>query len=91
MKMSEAARQAREDIPSPGGPGLIVKCDAPGCGRAAVLDPRPLFGGRRDWPSEGPSTRFRCSCGGRQATIQHTLRTVENYGPVDRASLALWY
>lgn len=41
---------AREDLPQEGGPGLIVRCEMPGCERAAVLDLRRLFGPRRNWP-----------------------------------------
>lgn len=91
MPRSDDRRIAREDLPSEGGPGLIVRCAMPGCDHAAVLDPRRLFGGRRNWPVEGASNRFRCVCGGRQAAVQHTSRAVDRYGPIDRASLALWY
>ncbi|RZJ47397.1 MAG: hypothetical protein EON87_00755 [Brevundimonas sp.] len=82
---------AREDLPNVGGPGLVVRCAMPGCAHAAVLDPRPLFGAPRHWPAEGASSRFRCICGGRQATVSHTRRSVDRYGPIDRAALALWY
>ena len=91
MARADERRVAREDLPVEGGPGLIVRCAMPGCAHAAVLDPRPLFGGRRNWPAEGASTRFRCVCGGRQAMVQHTGRSVDRYGPIDTASLALWY
>lgn len=86
-----AYRPAREDLPPDGGPALIVRCAMPGCGHAAVLDPRPLFGARRHWPAGGASSRFRCVCGGRQAMVTHTTRTVDRYGPIDAASLRLWF
>ena len=84
-------RIPREDLPPDGGPGLIVRCALPGCSHAAVLDPRRLFGPKRDWPADGPTTRFRCLCGGRQAIVSRAGRPVDRYGPIDRASLALWY
>ncbi|RZJ44533.1 MAG: hypothetical protein EON86_03160 [Brevundimonas sp.] len=84
-------RIPREDLPQAGGPGLIVRCALPGCTHAAVLDPRPLFGARPNWPAAGETTRFRCRCGGRRAVIRHAGRPVDRYGPIDRASLALWY
>lgn len=84
---------AREDLPQEDahGRGLVVVCTMPGCARAAVLDPRRLFGPRRLWPSAGSSDRFRCSCGGRQARVSYTDRSSWREGPIDRASLALWY
>ena len=91
MARLDERRLPREDLPAEGGPGLIVRCAMPGCTRAAVLDPRELFGARHHWPADGATTRFRCSCGGRQATIARTKRTVDRYGAIDRASLALWY
>lgn len=86
-----AYRPAREDLPQEGGPALIIRCAMPGCRHAALLDPRPLFGSRRNWPAPGASSRFRCVCGGRQATVTHTPRTVDRYGSIDEASLRLWF
>lgn len=91
MSRVDDRRIPREDLPPTGGPGLIVRCAMPGCTHAALLDPRILFGARRDWPVAGPTTRFRCLCGGRQATVGLARRPVERYGAIDRASLALWY
>ncbi|MFN3669586.1 MAG: hypothetical protein ACK4VY_09790 [Brevundimonas sp.] len=86
------ARIAREDLPvEGGGPALIVRCRLPGCARAALFDPRRLFGSRRHWPAAGLSDRFRCACGGRQAALSYSFRTGWREGPIDRASLALWY
>ncbi|HWW10966.1 MAG TPA: hypothetical protein VN018_00515 [Brevundimonas sp.] len=82
---------AREDLPLEGGPGMIVRCTTGDCTHAAILDPRALFGARHLWPADGVTNRFRCVCGGRQATIDYPARTVDRYGPIDRASLALWY
>lgn len=84
-------RIPREDLPNPGGRGLVVRCAMPGCRRAAVLDPRALFGAKHLWPAEGASTRFRCTCGGRQAMVSYPRRDVDRYGLIDRASLDLWY
>jgi hypothetical protein len=92
VRINKATRVAREDLPLEGGPGLVVDCDMPSCGRATVLDPRPLFGvARRSWPPAGRSTRFRCACGGRLAHITYPGRPVDRYGPIDQATLALWY
>ncbi len=83
----------REDLPVVGGrgPALIVRCAAPNCSHAAILDPRRLFASRRDWPREGPSTRFRCVCGSRQANVEVTRRSDWQEGPIGRETLALWY
>mgnify|MGYP003574952391 CR=1 FL=1 len=92
MPRTDERRVAREDLPAEGGPCLVVRCTMPGCSHAAVLDPRALFGlGRRTWPAAGASQRFRCVCGGRQATLDYPGRTADRYGPIDQASLALWY
>ncbi|WP_421729121.1 hypothetical protein [Brevundimonas sp.] len=48
-------RLAREDRAPEYGQRLIVQCDRPGCERAVLMDPRPLFGARRNWPAEGRS------------------------------------
>lgn len=91
MSRTDDRRIAREDLPLEGGPGVIVRCAMPGCTRAAVLDPRALFGAKHLWPAAGASRRFRCTCGGRQASISYPNRTVDHFGPIDRASLDLWY
>lgn len=92
MSMVGEARVAREDMAAEGGaPALVVQCGLPGCARAALFDPRRLFGSRRDWPSAGVSGRFRCACGGRQAMLSYSSRSGWREGPIDRASLALWY
>lgn len=86
------ARTVRDDIPVEGcAPALVVQCRLPGCARAALFDPRRLFGSKKDWPAEGLSTRFRCACGGGQAALSYSLRSGWREGPIDRASLALWY
>lgn len=86
------ARIAREDIPVEGSaPALVVQCRLPGCERAALFDPRRLFGGKGHWPAAGLSNRFRCACGGRQAAVSYSPRAGWREGPIDRASLALWY
>lgn len=91
MARLDERRIAREDLPPEGGPGLVVRCAMPGCARAAVLNPRDLFGAKHLWPAAGASSRFRCRCGGRQSTLSYPKRLVAHYGPIDRASLDLWY
>ena len=86
------ARIAREDLPLAGrAPALVVRCGLPACGRAALFDPWKLFGGRSNWPAAGVTGRFRCACGGRQSVLSYSPRTGWREGPIDRASLALWY
>lgn len=86
------ARIPREDIPADGmAPALVVQCSLPGCCRAALINPRRVFGGRRDWPAAGVSGRFRCACGGRQSALSYSPRSGWREGPIDQASLALWY
>lgn len=82
---------AREDI-VPDGPGLrlVVACDGPGCGHAVVMDPRPIFGGRRDWPCKGRSERFRCQCGSRVSSVSYTRNDVLQNGPISRQVISLW-
>lgn len=82
---------AREDIAPEHGERLIVRCDLPGCDRAVLMDPRPLFGGRRNWPWEGRSERLRCQCGSRVAVVTYTRNSSQSDGPVPLAALALWF
>lgn len=92
MSVYGEARIGREDIPAESsGPALVVQCRLPGCARAALFDPRRLFRDKREWPAEGVSSRFRCTCGGRQAALSYSPRSGWREGPIDRASLALWY
>ena len=56
-----------------------------------MLDPRPLFGPRRNWPTEGRSGRFRCQCGHREAVVSYTRNASSNDGPISPAAIALWY
>lgn len=91
MPDRNAPRVAREDLAPSEGRRLIVSCDQPNCDRAAVIDPRKLFGSPRDWPSRGASERFRCLCGSRQSRVDYTNNADVREGPIDRASLALWF
>lgn len=85
------ARPPREHIVPAVGRRLIVRCDQPNCGRAAIIDPRKQFGSARDWPVRGTSERFRCACGSRRSRIDYTHNADVQDGPIDRASLALWF
>jgi hypothetical protein len=69
---------------------LVVRCMSPGCEHAALMDPRPIFGSRRDWPQEGHSTRFRCVCGGRESAVSYTANTAQANGPVTADVIRLW-
>ncbi len=89
-------RDIRDDFYEPrslGEPGarLVVACDARGCERAALMDPRPLFGARRFWPVTGRSNRFRCACGSRETQVSYTLNTAQKNGPVSRDAMRLWF
>ena len=88
-------RDIRTDVYEPrnlGEPGarLVVACAARGCGRAALMDPRPLFGSRRSWPVSGRSGRFRCACGSRETTLSYTANTAQRDGPISLAAMRLW-
>jgi len=54
------------------------------------MDPRPVFGGRRNWPQEGRSTRFRCVCGGRESEVSYTANTAQADGPISLDAIRLW-
>lgn len=82
---------AREDIAPEHSERLIVRCDFPGCDRAVLMDPRPMFGSRRNWPGEGRSERFRCQCGSRVAVVSYTSNSSQSDGLVSPAALALWF
>ncbi len=69
---------------------LVVRCMSPGCEHAALMDPRPIFGSRRDWPQEGHSTRFRCVCGGRESSVSYTANTAQANGTVSADVIRLW-
>ena len=81
----------REDIFPAVGRRLVVRCDLPGCGRAALMDPRPLFGAARHWPAVGRSYRFRCQCGHRVARVSYTNNADQAEGPISQAALKLWF
>jgi hypothetical protein len=87
----EASRLPREDIVPTAGRRLVVRCDAPVCGRAALLDPRPLFGSARHWPAMGRSYRFRCQCGHRVAQVSYSNNADAAEGPISPAALKLWF
>lgn len=70
---------------------MIVQCDRPECGRAVLMDPRPLFGSARSWPVAGRSSRFRCQCGSRVANVSYTLNSAQTEGVIPPAALALWF
>lgn len=91
MPDPNAPRVAREDVVPSVGRRLIVRCDQPNCDRAAVIDPRKVFGSARDWPVRGRSERFRCLCGSRQSRVDYTSNADVRDGPIDAASLALWF
>lgn len=84
-------RVAREDVVPEFGQRLIVQCDRSGCELAALMEPRPLFGGRRNWPAEGLSHRFRCQCGHRVAKVTYTRHPTGQSGVISPATIALWY
>lgn len=86
-----APRIAREDVAPSVGRRLIVRCDQSTCDHAAIIDPRKVFGSARDWPAPGHSERFRCICGSRQSRVDYTSNADVREGPIDRASLALWF
>lgn len=90
--MPEANRSAPREIAGPAhGRRLIVQCDWPGCDHATLLDPRPLFGGRHNWPAEGRTGRFRCRFGHREAVVSYTRNASSADGPISLAAIALWY
>jgi len=82
-------RIAREDIAPLVGRRMVVRCERIGCGHAALIDPRPLFG-PTGWPREGQSNRFRCVCGCRDSRVAYTRNTDQAEGPISAAALALW-
>lgn len=84
-------RIAREDVLPEHGERLIVRCDSPSCDHAILMDPRPVFGARRNWPAEGRSCRFRCRCGHREASVSYTRNSSQRDGPVPPAAIALWF
>ena len=84
-------RVAREDIAPEFGERMVVRCDSPVCDHAVLMDPRPLFGRRRNWPCEGRSKRFRCRCGHRVTVVSFTRNSSQANGPVPPAALALWF
>ena len=91
MPDQNAPRIGREDIAPAVGRRLVVRCDRPNCGHAAIIDPRKVFGGGRDWPSEGRSRRFRCVCGSRESKVSYTNNADASDGPIGSAALALWF
>lgn len=72
------------------GARLVVVCVARGCSRAALMDPRPLFGARRLWPAAGRSERFRCACGSRETRVSYTVNAAQADGPVSIDAIRLW-
>ena len=83
--------RTREDIAPRYGRRIVVQCDRPGCDRAALMDPRLLFGSARYWPVAGRSTRFRCECGHRETRISWTVNSAQSNGPVSAAAIRLWF
>lgn len=88
-------RDIRNDFYEPrntGQPGarLVVACVARDCERAALMDPRPLFGARRYWPVAGRSERFRCACGSQETKVSYTANTAQENGPISKAVIQLW-
>lgn len=82
---------ALRETPEPGrGPRMAVRCLAPGCDHASLMDPEPLFGVRRFWPTSGRSERFRCRCGGREAMVSYTSNTAQADGPISPDAIRLW-
>ncbi len=91
MREQDTWRVPRVDIVPAVGRRLAVRCDLPGCGRAALMDPRPLFGAARHWPVAGRSYRFRCQCGHRVAQVSYTSNADQAEGPISQAALKLWF
>lgn len=91
MPDPNAHKPAREDVPPPIGRRMIVRCLRRGCGHAALVDQRKVFGEARDWPRAGRSERFRCICGGREADVQYTAHAHATEGPLSPQALALWF
>ena len=91
MREQDAWRVPREDIVPAVGRRLVVRCDLPACGRAALMDPRPLFGPARHWPAGGRSYRFRCQCGHRVARVSYSNNAAAAEGPISPAALKLWF
>lgn len=81
----------REALAGAAGERMIVRCDMPKCTNAILMDPRPVFGGRRNWPREGRSQRFRCRCGHREAIVIYTRNATQPDGPVPPAAISLWF
>lgn len=79
------------DLQPPGvGVRLLVACVARDCERAALMNPRLLFGARRYWPVAGHSERFRCACGSRETKVSYTVNTAQADGPVSPDTIRLW-
>ena len=91
MPAPNSPRIAREDVAPEHGRRMVVQCDRPECGRAVLMDPRPLFGANRKWPVEGRSNRFRCTCGSRVARVSYTRNAAQAEGPIPPSALALWF
>lgn len=91
IPQAERHRVAREDVVPVVGRRLIVRCDQPHCGHAAIIDPRKVFGSARDWPGRGPSERFRWVCGSRRSLVDYTSNSDVRDGPIDAASVVLWF
>lgn len=91
MKEQSERRLPREDIVPQVGRRLVVRCDSPACGRAVLMDSRPVFGARRYWPAIGPSYRFRCRCGHRVARVSYTDNGDQAEGPISTDALRLWF
>lgn len=83
--------RAREDVQPEHGRRIIVRCDRPGCDHATLMDPRPLFGGPRNWPAQGRSGRFRCKCGHREAVVTYTRHADAPNGPISPDAIRLWF
>ena len=91
MPDPNAPKLAREDAVPRFGRRMIVRCDRPGCDHAVLMDPRPLFGPQRAWPTEGRSSRFRCRCGHREAQVAYTRNASQEDGPISPGAIGLWF
>lgn len=69
---------------------LVVKCLGYGCSHAVLMDPRPVFGARPNWPAAGRSERFRCRCGSRETELSFTVNTALADGPISADAIRMW-
>lgn len=91
MREQGERRVPREDIVPEIGRGMVVSCDSRHCDHAVLMDPRPVFGAPRYWPSVGPSYRFRSQCGHRIARVSYTDNADQAEGSISAAALKLCF